>query len=87
MEETELKPCPFCGAEAKIYKQSFGEYGIGVVHDMDCILFAARFKDYIGKEYLIAAWNRRQGDRVYPTEEQKQPDWKENFMKRFGRRQ
>jgi len=52
--EGELKPCPFCGGEAKY----FHAYGY---HDAQCQnCYAAPFK-HSDKEGAIAAWNRREG--------------------------
>ena len=62
----ELKPCPFCGNEAKLS----GKYGIGKVDcwavycgktaaDFAC---GAQVTSIISEEAAIAAWNRRYGD-------------------------
>ncbi len=52
MSKEKLKPCPFCGGEAKEHN---GSYKDGCFcHNEDCILFARIFP--------ISAWNRRVKD-------------------------
>ena len=49
----ELKPCPFCGGEARLY-QSYD--GFWVVQCIGCACGTLFFKD---KEFAIERWNRR----------------------------
>lgn len=64
MKETELKPCPFCGGEAKAYgipvhKHNFAGLpelgGGGFVECMNCTACLSENS----KEKAIEAWNRR----------------------------
>ena len=56
-----LKPCPFCGGEAKLY----GPYGwysqFCISHSCKAFYAGAQdaFKDYPTADYAIAAWNTR----------------------------
>jgi len=62
---TELKPCPFCGREARLFlnakRKIYGkdEYRIGVV--VCCTVCEARMF-YGSKNLAIEAWNRRVKD-------------------------
>ena len=55
--ETELKPCPFCGGEAKILENGFGFF------DVSCKKLSCRgytkFLHYTNKEKAISKWNTR----------------------------
>ncbi len=74
MNDIKLKPCPFCGCEAKIYvscgqKHKIDKDGgilapLGVVcKNIDC---AASMSVYYKIADLAAAWNRREEyDREY----------------------
>lgn len=61
---SELKPCPFCGAEARI-ESNRDWHRLLADHDDYCII-----KDYEPtysasegqREYMIEDWNRRSGD-------------------------
>lgn len=57
MSEVKLKPCPFCGGEAKISTYDWGysvkEYWI-YCHSCDCASGS-----YHSKEEAIETWNRR----------------------------
>ena len=48
-----LKPCPFCGGEAKILKGTYGYYPYCC--NCQCLLNT----DYKTKQDVIEAWNRR----------------------------
>ena len=62
MSET-LKPCPFCGGEAKLLTLTDGEvkvYGIFCMSNLAGISQQEHFMDlYDDKQEAIAAWNRR----------------------------
>lgn len=49
--KTELKPCPFCGGEAKIM--------ISVLSYVMCDKCCAETNHYITEKEAIEAWNRR----------------------------
>ena len=56
MNDDQLKACPFCGGEAKLY-DDYGRYRVacnGVICRMDC----ATNESY-SKDEIIAAWNTR----------------------------
>ena len=60
MQETELKPCPFCGGEARLQRKVVGYYVI-------CKKCGCRTPYYqyqyapieVKKQEAIEAWNRR----------------------------
>ena len=56
---TELKPCPFCGAEAKITLF----LGRNAICCTNCD--AAMFGNYKEKDTIIIEWNRRESERKY----------------------
>ena len=63
MDEIKLKPCPFCGAEAKISKEKQYRanpyYVICINTECDCYAMTQRF----ATPYLaMKAWNRRAND-------------------------
>ena len=64
--QTELKPCPFCGGEAKtnetagIPKENMN--GWGWIGCQKCRVFIDFIDNEIGKEQATAAWNRRAND-------------------------
>lgn len=63
MNDKELKPCPFCGGEARIvqeYDAMIGEtfYFCECINCTGTILYGKFNK----KEYAIEAWNRRVND-------------------------
>jgi hypothetical protein len=67
----ELKPCPFCGGEAKLVKEllvSRYKYFIDISHIDDCILDFQEFHDELcveekHKDFLIEYWNTRMEDK------------------------
>lgn len=66
MSEEELKPCPFCGGEAKIYDGDTPFNDIGCGKD-DCPCQIASFFEYEkdgAKEEAIKAWNTRSAPSV-----------------------
>ena len=62
MDETKLKPCPFCGASAMVANMD-DEYKIAAHHDETCIF---NYLYYIAgldsEEEATEAWNRRAND-------------------------
>ena len=58
--EQELKPCPFCGAEAKI-KASWGHSYIEAKHQRPCGFYhlTSRFGPFGSEKNAITAWNTR----------------------------
>ena len=63
----ELKPCPFCGSEAKVQKDirwpHYSRYGVNgyeiVCTNFDCIIYHADNQWYLTEEDAIDAWNSR----------------------------
>ena len=53
MSETKLKPCPFCGCEAKIVHYSPYRYYV------QCVVCGAGTLSMLNEETAINAWNRR----------------------------
>lgn len=59
---SELKPCPFCGGEAKLHYYKSGDFELEVLHDDDCILTEIGDSVIFGSEtfqYAVKAWNTR----------------------------
>jgi len=56
MSDKELKPCPFCGGEAKI--ENRGKYGYGIV----CISCGAKSPDFQTETNSIISWNEYAND-------------------------
>lgn len=56
MKETELKPCPFCGGEARRYYGNHDMYGV------TCKKCTAKIFGYATKASATRAWNRRADD-------------------------
>lgn len=61
MDEIELKPCPFCGGEARMrHWRRLGEH-----YEVRCATMACgnlvRTWDYSTPEAAAEAWNRREG--------------------------
>ena len=50
---TELKPCPFCGGEARNYRREHDDHGVC------CTKCSAKVYGYISKGGATKAWNRR----------------------------
>ena len=57
----ELKPCPFCGNDASVYRMHNGNYFCGCSTASDtCICGAGVIRDT--KESAVTTWNRRVND-------------------------
>lgn len=56
-DKDELKPCPFCGKEAQLDKDSYGYYEVG------CYNYGCQVQPFTEifdtKREAIRAWNRR----------------------------
>lgn len=63
LSEIELKPCPFCGKEAHIYKSAYpnGEtaYNVCCLHYFGCYLENAIDADFETSDEAAEAWNGR----------------------------
>ena len=61
---TELKPCPFCGNNAKLKQFTSGCLKKTKVFYVECYVCRNQTKVELDKEQAIEAWNRRVGDVV-----------------------
>jgi hypothetical protein len=63
---SELKPCPFCGGEAKLATKAMGHGALGAfVYCEDCCCESKSFPvraDWCANEMAANAWNRRAED-------------------------
>lgn len=58
MEETKLKPCPFCGSSVEAFAVSFGV--VGVISCRNCrTKFVLPWGEAESQKDLADAWNRR----------------------------
>lgn len=56
---SELLPCPFCGGEARVERDSFsGSFYVGCLND-ECLGFSGLGWIYKKEEEAIEAWNTR----------------------------
>lgn len=59
----ELKPCPFCGGEAKVKRYSNGYNFWCLVKCDDCGVEQDSIRNgYYGEKQAVEAWNRRPSD-------------------------
>ena len=56
-----LKPCPFCGGEARMVLQH-NDDGTWVRYYVCCYACGSKTKEYKAHEIAHRAWNRRAGD-------------------------
>lgn len=78
MSETKLKPCPFCGGEAKIATHDWG-YSV-----KDYLVYCScgcELKKFMSKEDAINDWNTRKPMDNIVAELQKSADRNEAFYK------
>ena len=68
---SELKPCPFCGAEAEIRTETFG----GVVFYAWCDNCETRGDYYCTEAEAITAWNTRMDERYVERRECANVGW------------
>lgn len=59
-----LKPCPFCGGEAKLARHENPNYrrdtyGRHYVYSIDCMECAASAGNRYNEDVIVAAWNKR----------------------------
>ncbi len=59
---SELKPCPFCGGEAKLYVRSIHGLLFGDYYWVKCEDCNAETASDFEKSVAIEAWNRRAND-------------------------
>jgi len=60
MNETNLKPCPFCGDKAIM-----SSYGVNpTTFEIECETCGCHQKDYDSVECTIKTWNKRIGENV-----------------------
>ena len=57
--DSELKPCPFCGADLHMVQDCFDYYGPCDQHVPGCALDGADVRIHRTQSEAIAAWNRR----------------------------
>ena len=56
---SDLLPCPFCGGEARVERDSFGGlFYMGCLND-ECMGFIGLGWTYKNEEEAIESWNRR----------------------------
>ena len=59
MENTELKPCPFCGGKALYGKYEEGTDYIYTYHRIECVKCGANIDHNYISENVIKKWNNR----------------------------
>lgn len=59
---TELRPCPFCGNNAKPRRFHSGIIKSTTVHYIECVVCRIRTPVELDIEMAIEAWNRRVSD-------------------------
>jgi len=56
--DTKLKPCPFCGGEAKLVENDYHDYSIGCEINSGCVA-EGNIDYWTSKEEVIRLWNTR----------------------------
>lgn len=59
MKDNELKPCPFCGGEAKVIEGYDSMVGVNVYYIECCNCRATFYNGNSNKNKEIEKWNRR----------------------------
>ena len=61
-----LKPCPFCGGEAKVFKhkKTMASFGTLFSHEVECAYCFCRTGLYPSEEKAVNAWNRRKAPEI-----------------------
>ena len=59
--EEQLKPCPFCGSNARI-KNGFGWWWVGCANSRDKCKVTCHTYQYESPEEAVEAWNKRGGE-------------------------
>ena len=56
-----MKPCPFCGGEAKVFKhkKAMASFGTLFSYEVECAYCFCRTGLYPSEEKAVNAWNRR----------------------------
>jgi len=56
MAEPKLKPCPFCGAKAKLIRMH-GERAVSCTNETGCAVLPTT--NFMTEDQAVAAWNNR----------------------------
>ena len=60
MNSNELKPCPFCGGEAKLEQHKIMGFNV-IIHYVRCCLCGCSTAEYVEKSTATTMWNSRAG--------------------------
>ena len=73
----EIKACPFCGGEAKVfkYKKPMASFGTMFSYEVECAYCFVRTGRYPSEEKAVNAWNRRKdGEVEHDSTDRNNPD-------------
>lgn len=78
MSELKLDKCPFCGGEAKLYKQEFSNEAFYEVacSNSDCTYLITQKRS---EQAAVKAWNTRHEPKVVAELEAERDEYKEEF--------